>query len=145
MTATERSTLLAKLSYLQDALPKIARARALPKEEFLQDDAFTATLHRLQTAVESVLDCAQLLVLIEDWRPARSEVDAVELLARNDVIPQDLCKRLLAAKGFRNLVVHEYAKIDPEKVYENLQKGFADLEAFAKCLACYLEKQKAGG
>ena len=146
MTASDRTTLLRKLGYLQANLPLLDEYRHLDKATILENrEKFFTVTHLLQTTVESVLDCAQLLVLIEDWRPARSDAEAIALLAAHSVIPDDLCKRLLGAKGFRNLVVHEYAKVDPEKVYENLQKGFVDLEAFAKCLARYLEAQKAGG
>lgn len=134
MTPSERSTLITKLGYLQDILPILAEARKIPKEKLLSNrDKFTATLHDLQTVVESLLDCSQLLVLVENWRPARSEREAIELIADHSVIPRDLAKRLLGAKGFRNLVVHEYAKVDPEKVYENLQSGFPDLEQLPIC------------
>jgi len=35
-------------------------------------------------------------------------------------------------KGFRNILVHEYTRVDDRKVFANLQDGPADFEAFAR-------------
>jgi uncharacterized protein YutE (UPF0331/DUF86 family) len=92
----------------------------------------------LQIAIEAILDCARLLVIAEEWTLPKSEPHAVELLADHGVITQELCKRCLSAKGFRNVLVHEYEEIDPKRVYSYLQDGFSDIEEFARSLAQYL-------
>jgi hypothetical protein len=68
----------------------------------------------LAFAVQSVVDCSRLLVSLEDWRQARDERDALFLLAERQVIDADLAGRLTRAKGFRNVLVHEYVEVDPD-------------------------------
>ena len=41
--------------------------------------------------------------------------------------------------GFRNLLVHDYAEVDPELVYEFLQHRVVDFEEFMKHIAAYLK------
>ena len=41
--------------------------------------------------------------------------------------------------GFRNLIVHDYAKIDDAIVYGILMKRLGDFDAFADAVRVYLE------
>lgn len=96
----------------------------------------------LQTAVESVIDCARLIVALEDWRKLRDERDAFLILAERKVIDEDLASRLLRAKGFRNVLVHEYVAVDPALVARFLKNDLGDLQAFAIAIARWLQEEK---
>ena len=39
-------------------------------------------------------------------------------MMNNKIIPESLCKKLKEAKGMRNIIAHEYGKIDDELVFE---------------------------
>lgn len=49
---------------------------------------------------------------------------------KNKVLPAGLVERMVLAVGFRNLCVHEYARLDLAKVYEIAASGIADIEDF---------------
>lgn len=53
------------------------------------------------------------------------------VLEEHGLLPGDLATRLSAAAGFRNLLVHEYARIDDGRVHIFLTEGLDDLQAFA--------------
>ena len=140
MTPADRQTLLRKLGYLQKNLDLLVPYKALSEEEFLANIEKKFAIERLlQTAIESVIDCSRLLVLMEEWRKLREEKDALLILAEKSVIAEDLSERLLRAKGFRNVLVHEYVEVDPHLLYQHLQGGIADLQAFARSLASWLD------
>ena len=40
---------------------------------------------------------------------------------------------------FRNLIVHDYARIDDARVYGILKKRLGDFDAFAEAIRVYLE------
>lgn len=40
---------------------------------------------------------------------------------------------------FRNLIVHDYARIDDARVYAILKKRLGDFDAFARAIQAYLE------
>jgi len=42
---------------------------------------------------------------------------------------------------FRNLIVHDYAKIDNARVYGILKKRLGDFGAFAEAIRAYLENE----
>lgn len=140
MTPADRQSLMRKLGYLQKNLDLLVPYRMLSEQELVGNPEKKFAVERLmQTAIESVIDCSRLLVLIEDWRKLRDERDALIVLAERSVIAEDLCERLLRAKGFRNVLVHEYVEVDPHLLYLNLQSGLADLQAYARSLAQWLE------
>ena len=56
------------------------------------------------------------------------------------MLAENLGTRLLQAKSFRNILVHEYVEIKPDLMLKNLQSGLADLRSFAISLAKWMEE-----
>ncbi len=140
MTPADRQSLIRKLGYLQKNLELLAPYRDLAERDLLDVPEKRLAVERLlQTAIESVIDCARLLVLVQEWRKLRDERDALVILAEKAVIAEDLAERLLRAKGFRNVLVHEYVELDPHLLYGHLKEGIPDLQAYARSLAAWLE------
>jgi uncharacterized protein YutE (UPF0331/DUF86 family) len=48
-----------------------------------------------------------------------------------------LAERLDGIVGFRNILVHEYGKIDRERVYQYLQERIGDFEKFKEEILKY--------
>ena len=145
MTPADRQSLIRKLGYLQKNLDMLVPYRALSEKELLGNPEKKFAVERLmQTAIESVIDCSRLLVLIKDWRKLRDEREALIVLAEHSVIAEDLSERLLRAKGFRNILIHEYVEVDPHLLYEYLRIGIADLQAYARSLATWLDMPEHG-
>jgi uncharacterized protein YutE (UPF0331/DUF86 family) len=136
VNAVNRQTVARKLEYLRKQLELLEPYRALPKEQLLGDIEKRLTVERLlELSIQSVIDCSRLIVAIEDWRGVRDEREALRLLAERQVISMDLGERLLRAKGFRNVLVHDYVEIDPELLYAHLHDDVGDLWDFAGSLA----------
>ena len=57
--------------------------------------------------------------------------EAFELLAREQLISEDLARRMRSAVGFRNLAVHAYHRIDWAIVHGLTHAGIDDLRSFA--------------
>lgn len=51
---------------------------------------------------------------------------------------QNLAETFVKMAGFRNVLVHMYARIDLKRVYQGL-KQLSDFEAFAKSIAAWLQ------
>ena len=56
------------------------------------------------------------------------------LLEENGFLHSELTEKIVKAVGFRNLIVHEYAKIDLEQVFEISQKDINDLNEYLKSI-----------
>jgi len=92
----------------------------------------------LQVSVEICLDVGRRIVALDGFRYPDDNQDVFRVLAEEQVIPRDLLETLLDMARFRNLIVHDYARIDDARVYGILKKRLADLDAFAEAVRAYL-------
>jgi uncharacterized protein YutE (UPF0331/DUF86 family) len=58
--------------------------------------------------------------------------DAFDLLVRGGVLGADLADGLKRMVGFRNIAVHDYARVDLEIVRAIVERHLGDLERFAE-------------
>jgi uncharacterized protein YutE (UPF0331/DUF86 family) len=93
----------------------------------------------LQVAVEICLDIGRRLIALEGLRYPEDNRDVFQVLAEERVVPKELLPNLLEMAGFRNLIVHDYARIDDAKVYAILKKRLGYFDAFAEAIRAYLE------
>ncbi len=136
MNPVDRQTLARKFDYLRSQLDTLEPYRVLPPDVLLGTIEKRLTVERLlELSIQSVIDCSRMLVTMEQWRAMGDDRDALLLLAEHGVLSPTLAERLLAAKGFRNVLVHDYVEIDPDLLIANLHDGVPDLWEFAKHLA----------
>jgi len=93
----------------------------------------------LQVAIEICLDVGRRLISVRGFRYPNDNQDVFRILAEEGVLPQDLLPTMLDMTRFRNLIVHDYARVDDAKVYAILRHRLADFDAFAAAVAAYLE------
>ena len=60
------------------------------------------------------------------------ENDLFEKLARRGVISEGMTETLRRMKGMRNLLVHEYGRIDDALVFETVRDRLADFGTFKR-------------
>ena len=110
------------------------------KQTFVDDrDARELVILNLFVAIQACLDLATHWVADAGWAMPRRYADVFEALAEHSVIPRDLAARLGDAAGFRNLVAHQYAVLDPGLVYAIASSGVRDLDMFCEMLARRIE------
>jgi uncharacterized protein YutE (UPF0331/DUF86 family) len=54
------------------------------------------------------------------------------LLEENSYLDNQLTEKMVKAAGFRNLIVHEYAKIEEKQVFDIAQKDINDLNEYLR-------------
>lgn len=64
-----------------------------------------------------------------------SLADLFELLGQHRILDADLVQRLRRAAGVRNIIVHEYVKLDLALVHRIALNGLSDLDAFLLAIA----------
>lgn len=116
------------LRRVADSLP--ADARGLRPDTSATD---TVVLH-LWLAVQLTIDLAVSWAVRAGLGVPPTYGDAFRMLARSGLLETELAQRLVAAAGFRNLVVHAYADLDLRRVHQAAQAGPADLRAFVAAL-----------
>ena len=89
---------------------------------------------RMQKAIESAIDIAANIVAGEKLGQAETAGELFLLLGKKNILTKELAEKLAKAVGFRNILVHEYADIDYELAYRDLDSNLLDLEFFAKAV-----------
>lgn len=117
------------------------RERASSFRVYLNNKMLRRAVERaLQVAAEVCLDIGRRLIALEGFRYPESNRDVFQVLGEEGAVPQELLFALLDLARFRNLIVHDYAKIDDAKVYGILKKCLSDLDEYARAIVAYLER-----
>jgi len=85
----------------------------------------------IQRACEACIDLAMHTVAEKSYGIPQSSKDAFDLLLANGFIDSDLCAKLKAMVGFRNIAVHDYQKINLQIVQKIIELHLDDLKNFA--------------
>jgi uncharacterized protein YutE (UPF0331/DUF86 family) len=94
----------------------------------------------LHLAIEACIDIAYHLIADRGWTPPDSAREAFFVLARHGLVDPDLASRLGRAAGLRNVLVHDYVSIDPERLVRVVRDDFPDLKAFGELAGRWLEE-----
>jgi len=135
--------ILERLEFLRNevAYLKRERDRIHSFKEYVDDVRLRRAIERsLQISVEACLDIGRRLIALEGFRYPEDNRDVFQVLAEEGVVSKELLPTLLDMASFRNLVVHDYARIDDAKVYAILKKRLGDFDEYAKVIAAYLER-----
>ncbi len=131
----DKDILLAKADRVNRYVDRIKEKRPATLEELLSSlDLQEILLFNLQMAIQNCIDIASHIIGDEGFGLPGSTNDMFYMLQDHGYLPTDLAEKMVAAVGFRNLVVHEYAKIDLEEVYKISCEHIDDLLQFLKAV-----------
>lgn len=100
-------------------------------ENFSRQDA---ALMNIQRGCEQAIDLANYLLRQLNLGIPMDSRDSFNILAKEKIINNDLAKRLGEMVGFRNIIVHEYQKINFNIIVAVLTKDADDLLEFGKVI-----------
>ena len=105
-------------------------------ERFVGDKKLRRYVERtLQLAIECCLDIGNHIISAKGLREPQDNRDVFRVLAEAGYLPGDLLPACERMAGFRNVLVHEYARIDPAIVFAALKRRVPDLRRFASAIA----------
>jgi uncharacterized protein YutE (UPF0331/DUF86 family) len=81
-------------------------------------------------AVQNCIDIAAHIIGEEGFGVPGSTNEMFYLLEENGYLDRKLTEKMVKAVGLRNLLVHEYSKIDLAKVFESAQNDIEDLNEY---------------
>ena len=106
---------------------KSERGNVRSFQQYVKDIRLRKAVERsLQVAIEAWLDIGRRLIALEGFRYPEDNRDVFQVLGEEGVVPHELLPALLDMARFRNLIVHDYARIDDAKVYAILKKRLGD-------------------
>lgn len=131
----DRDLILAKAGSINRHCKRIADKSAVDVKAFEDDlDRQESVLFNLQMAIQNCIDIAAHIVSEEGYGIPGSANEMFYLLEENNILERALTEKMVSAVGLRNLIVHEYGKVDLEKVYRVAKNDIRDLTAFIKSI-----------
>ncbi len=94
----------------------------------------------LQISIECVLDVCSLMEKGLKLGAPSDEDDVFQKLKNKNVISNKIFSKLKIMKGFRNILVHRYADVDDELVFNFLKRDIKDFSSFKKEVLSFLRK-----
>ena len=124
--------LINKIQSLQRCVKRAKEIYQKTSATFLEAyDAQDAAVLNILRACELSIDIANFMIKRDKLGIPNSSADSFDLLARGQIIDQELADKLKKMVGFRNISVHEYEKINYEIVISVIEKGLDDLLRFS--------------
>ena len=129
----DSNVVLNKASKVDQHLGRIRQKRGLSLDAFLNDiDCQESILFNVQMAIQNCVDIASHVVGDEELGVPGSTNDIFYLLEDNGYLSRDITEKMISAVGFRNLLVHEYGKVDLKQVYEIAHNEIENLQEFVR-------------
>lgn len=124
---------------MDDHLKKIKEVSSISITAYRNDWKTQRAVERtLQILVEMCIDIANHIIADKGMRLPTGYADAFQVLVENKVINRRLFKTMEKMARFRNLVVHQYDKIDPAIVISILRKNLDDFKKYKRAIIAYL-------
>lgn len=127
----DRELILRKLTDLEQYITQVEEFRGITPEEYRRDWKTQRIVERtLQIAIEACADVANHIIADRNLRMPSTYAEAFEVLAEADILTAAQREAMVRMSGFRNLIVHEYARIEPAMVVRVLRERLGDFGAF---------------
>lgn len=131
----DKDIVLAKTSAAKKHLKRIDNLSQTPVHTFLNDnDVQDIALFNIQMAVQNCIDMAAHIISEAGLGTPGSTNEMFYCLEENGYIDRQLSEKMVKAVGFRNLVVHEYGKLDLKRVHRIIQDDIRDIDEFLKAI-----------
>lgn len=88
----------------------------------------------LHLAVEACLGIGSHLIADLRLREPEDYKDIMVVLTENGILPKEKLEQYKKMAQFRNVIVHDYARVDPEILIGILKKNLGDLTLFAQTI-----------
>ena len=98
----------------------------------------------VEKIVEAVTDLAFLIIKNKKLKIPEDDIDAFNILLENGIIDSSLENKLRNTKGMRNIISHQYGKIDDEIVFAAISQELDnDAREFIKSIKKEMKNYKS--
>lgn len=134
-----------RLEELDAVLSELGKYRGVSPDKLRSNLSLRWTVERgLLAAANLIFDIASHILASHFGRYPDSYEGLIAELGEVGVISSELREELKGLGGFRNVLVHEYVRIDPEEVHKALIKGLRVFPRFGAEIIRWMELASGG-
>ena len=137
----DKALLMRKLSELEEYLGQVREYKNITVAEYSKDWKTQRIVERtLQMMIETCVDIAGHVISDMGYRVPKTYADTFEVLHEKDILGEELLKTMEKMSKFRNVVVHDYDKVDAGIVVTILEKHLDDFLQYKDVIVAFLKK-----
>lgn len=142
MINLDNNRLQEKIDELEKYLRELDEYLPEQEEDYLSNGMRKRACERaFQLACENLLDICNLIISEKGFGMPSDSKDSIRKLAENRVLPASLSTRLEELVGFRNLLVHQYGRVDDSRAFSHLHLESKDFYEFIKIIDAFIEHE----
>jgi uncharacterized protein YutE (UPF0331/DUF86 family) len=135
----KKAIIAARLERLRQYLKTLREVEKFGPERFKADPFIHGTAERyLHLTIECLLDIGNHIIADHGYRKPESYGEIFEILAKNNVISHELLQELSGMAALRNVLVHDYLRLDLDLVYRIIQEKLRVFEKLGEVYAEFL-------
>ena len=132
-----------KMMLIARDLEMLAQIRARGREAYRTDAVDQAVAERhLERIIGRMIDINYHLLTESGQPPPTDYYGSFVQLATVGVLEAGFARRLAASAGLRNRIVHEYDVLDPDRVFEALDRAPTDIPTYLDAVDRYLQRER---
>lgn len=137
--------IMEKIADIEKSISLLDRIAVIEKKDLLNDQiAISGAKYQLILAIEAAQNiCNHLAARLAKEAP-KSYADCFRILEENRIISKDLALNLVSMAKFRNLLVHQYGRVDDSIVYSVLKNDTRDLINYTDQIKSFLLLAEGG-
>jgi len=139
----DEALLLRKVSELEEYLAQIREYKGIHLDEYRSDWKIQRIVERtLQMMIETCVDIAGHIISDKKSRIPVSYADTFKVLEESGILSNQLFEKMEKMAKFRNVVVHQYDKVDGEIVVGILQRDLEDFLSYKEVIIDFIKAQR---
>lgn len=120
-----------KICAIQKYIKILDRYQNYSQKEIEENIDLRGAVERyLYLAVQATIDLSDAIVAYKGWRKPTTMSEAFDILEEEGIISRDEAEVLIKMTGFRNIMAHDYEKVNYDTVYDILKNRLKDIEKF---------------
>ena len=127
-----KAVIINKFDSIQKCIKRIEEEYENNPENLKDYRKMDGIVLNLQRACETVTDIAMYMISNRKLGIPQTKKEAFELLEKNKLISEEVCKNMKGMVGFRNIAIHDYKQIDEAILQDVIENHLSDLIEFAR-------------
>ncbi|MDR7869612.1 MAG: DUF86 domain-containing protein [Tissierellaceae bacterium] len=142
MTKDIISLINKKLKELEQNLLYLKQVSLDVNKENLKEDIirYWGIERGIHICIESVLDIANIIISSAEVERPSTYRETILTLAKLDIIPEKYANELSKMVGFRNILVHDYTKIEESIILDILKNRIGDFIKYSNYINKWLKE-----
>lgn len=132
-----------KLTQIQHYLKELEPILAEDSRQIIEDNLKLHTVERLlQVIVDTAIDINTEVITAQKFNAPEDYYSTFIILGENKILPMEFALKIAPAVGLRNLVVHQYGRVDTKQMIDDIKANIGDFVYYLKLINNYINQPK---